>query len=128
MGPIAYFAAASHLGDQDPYGFSAHRRVLDLATYTRNELFPWVADPVHRHLVYSYGASQQHVNEWEQWDFHPIQLGMAEAWRQTGDVSYLMRGVEQVQAFAAHGNLKELDRRVEFQHFCRAVLDFMAGG
>jgi len=73
-------------------------------------------------------VQQQLVTEWEQSHFHPIHLGMAEAWRQTGDVSYLMKGVEQAQAFAAHGNLKHLDHRVEFQHFCRAVLDFMAGG
>ena len=46
-------------------------------TYTRDELFPYIANPADRHLVYSYGVSQQKVNEWEQWDFHPIQLGMA---------------------------------------------------
>jgi len=126
MGPIAYFVAARHLGDDDPDGHVAHLRLRDLATYTRDELFPYVADPKDRHLVYSYGVSQQHVNEWEQWDFHPIQLGMAEAWRQTGDATYMLKGVEQVEAFAAHGNLKELDHRVEFQHFCRAVLDFLA--
>ena len=127
MGPIALFAAARHLGDTDPDAFIAHLRLRDLATYTRDELFPYVADPADRHLIYSYGVSQQQVNEWEQWDFHPIQLGLAEAWRQTGDASYLMKGVEQVQAFAVHGNLKELDHRVEFQHFCRAVLDYLGG-
>jgi hypothetical protein len=128
MGPIALFVAARHLGDTDPDAFIAHLRLRDLATYTRDELFPHVANPADRHLVYSYGVSQKQVNEWEQWDFHPIQLGMAEAWRQTGDASYLLRGAEQVQAFAAHGHLKELDHRVEFQHYCRAVLDSLGGG
>ena len=128
LGPVALFAAGQHLGQLDPFGHLARLRARDLATYTRNELFPFVPDPADRHLIYSYGVQQHQVNEWEQWDFHPIQLGMAEAWKQTGDVSYLLKGIEQTQAFAAHGNLKELDHRVEFQHFCRAVLDFMAGG
>lgn len=126
MGPIAYFTAAQHLGENDPQGSLASLRLKDLATYTRDELFPDFVDPLDRHLVYSYGVKQKLVTEWEQWDFHPIQLGMAEAWRQTGDASYLKKGVEQVQSFAAHGNLSELDHRVEFQHFCRAVLQFLA--
>ena len=127
MGPIGLFVAASHLDDGDPWAYITHLRVRDLATYTRNELFPWIANPADRHLVYSYGVQHKTVNSWEQWHFHPIQLGMAEAWRQTGDVSYLMKGIEQIEAFASHGNLDQLDHRVEFQHFCRAVLDFLGG-
>jgi hypothetical protein len=123
MGPTALFVAARHLGDTAPDALRAHLRLRDLATYTRGELFPSFPDPADRHLVYSYGVKQQSVNQWESVDFHPIQLGLAEAWRQTGDVSYLQKAIEQVEAFAAHGTLDVLDGRVEFQHFCRALLD-----
>jgi hypothetical protein len=68
-------------------------------------------------------VKQKSVNQWETVDFHPIQLGLAEAWRQTGDTSYLQKAVEQVEAFSAHGSLAALDSRVEFLHFCRALLD-----
>lgn len=123
QGPTALFLAARRLGDVDPDALRAHLRLRDLATYTRGELFPYFADPDQRHLVYSYGVKQQSVNQWETVDFHPIQLGLAEAWRQTGDIGYLQKGVEQVEAFAAHGTLAALDQRVEFMHFCRALLD-----
>jgi hypothetical protein len=128
LGPTALFTAAKHLGDTDPDANRAHLRLRDLATYTRKELFPWFEDPADRHLVYSYGVKQQSVNKWETVDFHPIQLGLAEAWRQTGDLGYLHKAVEQVEAFAAHGNLHRLDQRVEFMHFCRALLDATSSG
>jgi hypothetical protein len=123
LGPTALFLAARRLGDTQPDALRAHLRLRDLARYTRGELFPWFANPADRHLVYSYGVKQKSVNQWETVDFHPIQLGLAEAWRQTGDTSYLQKAVEQVEAFSAHGSLAALDSRVEFLHFCRALLD-----
>ncbi len=123
MGPRALYRAARHLGPSDPASQLAGLRLQDLARYTRDELFPFVANPLDRHLVYSYGVKLEVVNSWEQSDFHPILLGMAEAWRQTGDPSFLLKGLEQVEAFEAHGNLEWMDKRLEAQHYLRAVLD-----
>jgi hypothetical protein len=123
MGPRALYRAARHLGPADPAAQLASLRLQDLARYTRDELFPFVADPLDRHLVYSYGVKLAVVNSWEQSDFHPILLGMAEAWRQTGDPYFLLKGLEQVEAFEAHGNLEWMDKRLEAQHYLRAVLD-----
>ena len=123
MGPRALYRAARHLQPADPAAQLASLRLRDLARYTRDELFPFVANPLDRHLVYSYGVKLEVVNTWEQSDFHPILLGMAEAWRQTGDPSFLLKGLEQIEAFEAHGNLEWMDRRLEAQHYLRAVLD-----
>jgi hypothetical protein len=123
MGPRALYRAATYLEVGDPDATLARTRLLDLARYTRAELFPWFTNPADRHLVYSYGVEQQLVNSWESADFHPILLSMAEAWRQTGDVGYLLKGLEQIQAFHAHSNIEWIDKRFECQHFFRAVLD-----
>jgi hypothetical protein len=74
-------------------------------------------------MVYSYGVMQEEVNTWESSDFHPILIGMCETWRDTGDVSWLLKGLEQIQAFAAHDNLEWIDKRLEAQHYLRAILD-----
>src|SRR5262249_37289680 len=123
MGPRGLYRAARFLGKTDPDALVARLRIHDLAHYTRDELFPSVAKPVDGHLVYSYGVMQEHVNSWELSDFHPILLGMAETWRDTGDVSWLLKGLEQIQAFAAHDNMEWIDKRLEAQHYLRAVLD-----
>jgi len=123
MGPRALYRAAHYLGDADPDAQVALLRLRDLARYTANELFPWNPVAADRHLVYSYGVKLKLVNDWEESDFHPILLGMAEAWKQTGDVSFLVKGLEQIQAFAAHNNLEWMDKRLESQHYLRAVLD-----
>jgi hypothetical protein len=34
-----------------------------------------------------------------------------------------MKGIEQIQGFAAHGDMEWIDKRLEAQHFLRAVLD-----
>ncbi len=127
MGPRALYRAARHLGASDPDAQLASLRLRDLAHYTRDELFPFVADPLDRHLVYSYGVKLELVNSWEQSDFHPTLLGMSEAWRQTGDITYLIKGLEQIEAFEAHGNLEWIDKRLEAQHYLRAVLDAAQG-
>jgi hypothetical protein len=123
LGPMAMYRAARHLPASDPDGASARGRLRDLATYTRGELFPYFKDPASRRLVYSYGVKTMTVNSWDTTDFHTILLGMAEAWRQTGDLTYLVRGIQQIEAFQAHGKLSWMDRRVECQHFYRALLD-----
>ncbi|MGQ0552638.1 MAG: hypothetical protein ACT4PU_05410 [Planctomycetota bacterium] len=125
LGPTAMYQAARHFGLTDPHGDLADRRLLDLANYTREELFPWFANPGDRHLTYSYGIQQQHVNSWEISDFHPILVAMVGAWSRTGNLGYLKKGVEQLQAFHAHGNLDVLDGRLEAQLFCATVLDLL---
>ena len=52
-------------------------------------------------------------------------IGMVEAWRQTGDPSYLIDGLEQMQGFHAHGDLVNMDARLDCQHFFRAVYDLL---
>jgi hypothetical protein len=123
MGPRGLYRAARFLGKNDPDSQVARLRIHDLAHYTRDELFPKVAEAANGHLVYSYGVMQEVVNTWESSDFHPILLGMAETWRDTGDVSYLLKGLEQIKAFAAHDNLEWIDKRLEAQHYLRAILD-----
>src|SRR6185436_11861446 len=95
----------------------------DMANYTRNELYPFFPNPSDRHMVYSYGVQQKLVNDYEDSDFHPISIGQAEAFRMTGDVGYLYKGAEQLEAFRAHNQMQWVDKRLEFQHFLRAVLD-----
>jgi hypothetical protein len=123
MGPRALYRAARFLGKTDPDALVARLRIHDLAKYTRDELFPTVANPIGGHMVYSYGVMQEEVNTWESSDFHPILIGMCETWRDTGDVSWLLKGLEQIQAFAAHDNLEWIDKRLEAQHYLRAILD-----
>lgn len=123
MGPRGLWRAARYLGEQDPDAQLALRRLVDLARYTQVELYPWQPVAADRHLVYSYSVKLELVNSWEETDFHPILLGMAEAWLQTGDLSFLIKGLEQLEAFEAHGNLEFMDKRLEAQHFLRAVLD-----
>jgi hypothetical protein len=123
MGPRALFRAANALPAGDADAALARSRIVDLARYSRDELYPWFSNPLQRRLVYSYGVQQEWVNSWETSDFHPILLGMAEAWRQTGDPGFLLKGLEQIQGFDAHDNLAWIDRRLEAQHFLRAVLD-----
>jgi hypothetical protein len=123
MGPRALYRAAKELGKDDPDAALARARLKDLAHYSRHELYPWFPNPLDRHLVYSYDVELKTVNSWENSDFHPILLGMSEAWRQTGDPGYLAKGIEQIQGFAAHGDMEWIDKRLEAQHFLRAVLD-----
>jgi hypothetical protein len=123
MGPRAMYRAARYLGLTDADAKVARLRLRDLARYTRDELFPTPVKPEDGHLVYSYGVVQEVVNSWESADFHPILLGMAEAWRDTGDVGFLLKGLEQIQAFASHDNMEWIDRRIECQHYLRAILD-----
>jgi len=133
LGPIAYFNAYQWLGPDDPDATGAQQRLQDLAFYTRKELFPSVKNPENRHLVYAWAVRLKKVVAMEQADFHPILLGMAEAYLQTGDPVYLAKGLEQVQAFAAHDqgaykdNLYLLDSRFDAQHYMSVLRDFMLG-
>ena len=133
LGPIAYFNAYTWLGPDDPDATGAKQRLQDLAFYTRKELFPSFKNPENRHLVYSWAVRLKKVVQMETSDFHPILLGMAEAYLQTGDPVYLAKGLEQVQAFAAHDqggykdNLYLLDTRLDAQHYMSVLRDFMLG-
>jgi hypothetical protein len=101
----------------------AASRIIDLANYTKAEIYPFFSNPADRHLAYSYGVQQKLVNDWEDSDFHPILIGMAEAWRQTGDTGYLYKGFEQIQGFRAHNQMQWIDKRLEVQHYLRVLLD-----
>jgi hypothetical protein len=128
--PLAFFHTARVLDDSE-FKDLARGRMIDLVQWTRVELFPWFADADQRHLVYSYAVSQQVVVDWEQYDFHPILFGMAETFAETQDVRFLMKGVEQIQAFEAHDtgpfdtNLYLLDNRLECQHFMHAFMEWV---
>lgn len=127
LGPLGYYHAARALLADDPgdaQGSQARGRMRDLAFYTRNELYPEVANPVNRRWVYSYAATFQQVTEMSTTDFHPLLLGMAESWVDTGDPVYMQRGAQQIQGFAAHDqsgsypdNLYEMETRLDSQHF-----------
>ena len=133
LGPLGYFHAWKWLGLEDADAQVARQRATDLAFFTRKELFPHFDNPADRHLVYSWSVKTQQVNEWETSDFHPILLGMAEAFRHTGDATYLVKGIEQIQAFKAHDqgpysdNLYLLDSRLDVQHFLAIYRDYMLG-
>jgi hypothetical protein len=133
LGPLGYFHALKWLGPDDPDAQVAQQRITDLAFYTRKELFPHFDNPADRHLVYSWAVATQQVVEWETSDFHPILLGMAEAYLHTGDASYLAKGIEQIQAFSVHdqgpynNNLYLLDSRLDVQHFLATYRDYMLG-
>ncbi len=133
LGPLGYYHAYSWLGLGDEDGQAALLRLTDLAWYTRQELFPWFQDPVDRHLVYAWAVKLQQVVSWEISDYHPILLGMAEAYKATGDAAFLVKGIEQIQAFAAHDqgpysdNMYLLDSRLDVQHFMATFLDFATG-
>jgi hypothetical protein len=133
LGPLGYFHALKWLGPDDPDAQLSQQRITDLAFYTRKELFPHFDNPADRHLVYSWAVKTQQVVEWEVSDFHPILLGMAEAYLHTGDASYLAKGIEQIQAFKVHDqgpyndNLYLLDSRLDVQHFLAVYRDYMLG-
>jgi len=133
LGPIAYFNAYTWLGPDDPDTKDARLRLQDLAYYTRKELFPFVKKPEDRHLVYAWAVRLKKVVEMETSDFHPILLGMAESYLATGDPVYLAKGLQQVQAFAAHDqgaykdNLYLLDSRFDSQHYMAVLRDYLLG-
>jgi hypothetical protein len=127
LGPLAFYHGARVLlanSPSDPEGLLARGRMRDLAYWTRNELYPYVANPANRYWVYSLAVTLQQVTQYTTSDFHPLLLGMGEAWLDTGDPAYLQRGVQQIEAFAAHdqssaypNNLYEIESRLDAQHF-----------
>ena len=133
LGPLGYYHAYTWLGMDDEDAQAARLRLTDLAWYTRQELFPFFSNPADRHLVYAWAVTLQQVVTWESSDFHPILLGMAEAYKATGDGAFMAKGVEQIQAFAAHDqgpysdNMYLLDSRLDCQHFMAVFLDFATG-
>ena len=130
VGPSQLAVGVSRaLGVTHPLSDLSRGRLRDLAFWTREELFPQRNEPADRRLLYSYAVSLQQVVKEEEFDFHPILMGMAEAWRDTGDIEDLRRGLEQIEAFAAHdegqfdNNLHLLDTRPDCQHFMAAWLE-----
>jgi len=124
--PLGLYHAARELGPATPEGLAAAARVFDLARYTRNELFPFFADPDDRRLVYAYDIGALEVLSFETFDAHPILLPMGVAWELTGDASFLDKGVEQLEAWQAHGTLDDLESRFDVQHFLHAWLTSQA--
>ena len=127
LGPMAFYMAARALPDGDPLIDICRMRLRDLAHFARDELYPFAEDPVQRAMVYSYAVTLQQVVSFQSGDFHSLLLPMAEAWRDSGDDAYLTKALEQIEGFAAHGNLDDLDTRLENQHFFRLVLEQFAG-
>ncbi len=133
LGPLALFHARSWLDPADEDAQAALLRLTDLAWYTREELFPFFPDPVDRHFVYSWAVQLQQVVSWETSDFHPLALGMGEAFLATGDVGYLFKAIEQIQAFKTHDqgsyddNMYLLDSRLDVQHFLAIWRDHALG-
>ncbi len=126
LGPMAFFRTGHALPPGDPLREVTGLRSLDLARWTRDELFPFVAEPEERRLALSYAISLGQITVLQPSDFHTILLGQAEAWRRTGDPSYLVKGLEQLEAIVARGSIDVLDSRFEVQHFFRALLDLAA--
>ncbi len=133
LGPLGLFHARSWLDPADPDAQAALLRLTDQAFYTREELFPFFPDPEDRHFVYSWAVQTQQVVSWETSDFHPLALGMAEAFLATGDIGYLFKGIEQIEAFKAHDqgpysdNMYLLDSRLDVQHFLSVWRDHALG-
>jgi len=125
LGPLGYYHAWRGLPAGDPLAEAARGRMRDLSKWARWELYPSKPNPAEQRLSYSYAISQQQVTKWESTDFHPLLLGMAESWRDTGQAGYLEKGVEQLQAAALHGNLGIWDTRLDVQHFLSAYRDFL---
>ena len=125
LGPLGYYHAWRGLPAGDPLAEATRGRMRDLSKWARWELYPSKPNPAEQRLSYSYAISQQQVTKWESTDFHPLLLGMAESWRDTGQAGYLEKGVEQLQAAALHGNLGIWDTRLDVQHFLSAYRDFL---
>lgn len=125
LGATAMHLAADYLGLDDPDGLVCAGRLEDIATYTRQELFPYHPVPAERKLVYSYGVQTTQHLVWTQYDFHTILLGMADAWRLTGDAAYLQRGVEFVEAFEARDHLHHTDTKLDNMAFFAAIRDYV---
>jgi len=124
LGTLGYYHAAEWLGTVDPMGVAARGRMRDLSWWTRHELFPDNPNPANQRLVYSYAVTQQQVTTWENVDFHPFMLGMAESYLDTGDTGYLVKGAEQLKAAAAHGDLYRWNTRLDVQHFLKVYRDW----
>ena len=124
LGTLGYYHAAEWLGTVDPMGIAARGRMRDLSWWTRHELFPYDPNPANQRLVYSYAVSLQQVTTWENVDFHPFLLGMAESYLDTGDTGYLTKGNEQLKAAAAHGDLYRWNTRLDCQHYLAVYRDY----
>ncbi len=123
LGPTAMHLASWYLGDTDPHGKLCGNRLVDLARYTRKELYPYHSDPSKRFLVYTYGVQTQDYVKMSVFDFHTTLLGMAEAWRRTGNTSFIQKGIELLEALEARGHLNNVDTRLENQSFFAALLE-----
>jgi len=130
--PLAMYHAARWLGLADPQGALARGRMRDLAFFGREELYPYKALAKDRWLTYVYGANMKTSYQDEESDAHPLLLGFGQAFKDTGDLKYLQRGIEELQGFAAHdngqyaNNLYGIENRLDVQDFFRVYLDWLA--
>ncbi|MGQ0552195.1 MAG: hypothetical protein ACT4PU_03150 [Planctomycetota bacterium] len=152
LGPLGFYhagvalqaAAALNPGDADVAAAlaKAQGRLRDLAFFTFFELYPTNnaangqgASPVDWHWIYSYAVRLRQFTETATSDFHPLLLGMAETYLDTGDPAWLVKGAQQLHAFAAHdnsesasshkNNLHEMESRLDAQHFFAVYRDFL---
>ncbi len=134
LAPLGMYHAARWLGTADPQGALARARLSDLAYFTREELYPYKANPAARYLTYNYGMNSKQSLISETTDFHPLMLGFGEAFKDSGDVKYMQRAVEEFEGFAAHdngeysNNLYNIETRLDVQHFLRTYLDWIGAG
>ena len=127
LGTLGYYHAAEWLGTVDPMGVAARGRMRDLSWWTRHELFPDDPNPANQRLAYSYAVTLQQVTNWENVDFHPFLLGMAESYLDTNDTGYLVKGSEQLKAADVHGDLYRWNTRLDVQHFLKVYRDWEQG-
>ncbi len=136
LGPLGFWHASRVLGDAESAAQLARGRMRDLAYWTKAELFPFQPDPADRRTVYSYAIGLQQYTSMQSSVSHPFLMGMAEAFLDTGDVSYLNKGLEQIEAFKAvdqlegyDDNMYDIDTRLDCQHFLSIYLAYkLAGG
>ena len=127
LGPLGFFHAARVLPPSSYLAAASRGRLRDLAWWTRNELYPTLPNLADQRLAYSYAVTLQQITQWENVDFHPILLGMAEAYLDTGEAFWLEKGVEQLRAAEIHGDLHRWDTRLDVQHFLSVYRDHVLG-
>ena len=136
FGPTGYWHASRVLDANDPAQQPMHdacvSRMLDLAWFTREELYHYVAggtDPNDWRLAYSYGVCGHDVVIIDNIDFHPILVGMTRTYQQLVDIdlptglAFLDTGAQQLKAAKFHNHLDFLLYRLDCQDFFSVWLD-----
>ncbi|MGB0970465.1 MAG: hypothetical protein ACPGVG_05815 [Mycobacterium sp.] len=131
LGPISLRHVARYLGanSQAAAATTASGRLRDLAYLARTELWNNASgDPADWELFYSYALKTQSGSDSND-QFHSILLGMAQAFEDTGDTTWLDTGVEQLKAVFTNGQYAdEYDVRPDTMHFIKVYRAHKLGG